>query len=267
MHTIKCWSKNGDKTMKGIFPKLKRAAGYTLIELMIALFLSMIAMTGIYKAFASFSANANIQDQVIAMNQDLRIGMARLVNDIGDAGYNPREVTSGTFGFVVAEAGTIKFSRDVNGGQSDGIDNDGHNGVDDAAEASYGDGYIEGSTDWVADTATEEILQFNIDAGELDRNGNAIISFVEAINFVYLTVSGTVLATPVATANLKDIASVQLTLVARTQNKDIGYVHNGTYRGLPNQLYSTGTLVLGHQGDNYRRKMMSTEVTCRNLFY
>lgn len=230
-------------------------SGYTLVELMIALLLSMIAMVGMYKTFASFSANSKTQEQLIAMNQDLRFGIGKMAKDIGDAGYNPKGVVSSTIGILLAKPNTMKFTMDIDGGQSDGLDNDADATTDEADEATYGNGAISGS--FV--NGSTEIIIYNRSAGDLKRNGQAVVSNIDALNFVYLNSSGA------PTTTLASIVSVQITMVARTPDKDFSYIHNETYKNLQ------GTVVLGHQTSastkNYRRRALTIDVNCKNLLY
>jgi prepilin-type N-terminal cleavage/methylation domain-containing protein len=116
------------KTRKGI----KNNNGFTLVELMVTVLLTAIAVVSIYRGYSSFSQAADAQQQVMEMQQNLRIGMARLSADIRRAGMNEEYVSKA--GFIRANNEYIEFSMDLsNGGvfKDDNTDNDDDGDKDD----------------------------------------------------------------------------------------------------------------------------------------
>ena len=61
--------------------------GFTLVELLIAMVISLVVMGAIYGTFKSQQDSFIIQDQVTAMQQNLRAGMYVMSRDIQMAGY------------------------------------------------------------------------------------------------------------------------------------------------------------------------------------
>ncbi len=61
--------------------------GFTLVELLVAMVISLLVMGTIYKTFKSQQDSFLIQDQVTAMQQNLRGGMYVMSRDIQMAGY------------------------------------------------------------------------------------------------------------------------------------------------------------------------------------
>ena len=88
---------------------------------------------------------------------------------------------------------------------------------------------------------------------------------VDAIDFVYLDGSNppNVIASPVAAANLGDIRSIQITIVARAGGAAPGFMK----RVVDNRVYTNqqGTVILAAPGDSFRRMLLTTTVNCRNL--
>ena len=84
-------------TMKRKF--LKNSNGFTLVELMVTVLLTAIAVIAIYRGYTSFSQSADAQQQVIEMQQNLRIGMYTLVRDMIRAGMteDDREYCNGRY--------------------------------------------------------------------------------------------------------------------------------------------------------------------------
>lgn len=65
----------------------KRKNGLTLIELLIALVLSSILTAVLYRAFISQQKTYTVQDQVVDMQQNVRIAMGQMTREIRMAGY------------------------------------------------------------------------------------------------------------------------------------------------------------------------------------
>ena len=70
---------------------IKNDSGFTLVELMVTVFLTAIAVISIYRGYTSFSQAADAQQQVMEMQQNLRIGMSRMIADIRKAGMNEED--------------------------------------------------------------------------------------------------------------------------------------------------------------------------------
>jgi len=119
--------------------KQKRCqAGYTLVELMVAVALTGIVTMSIYKSYISVSTGYDVQDQVIEVQQNARVAMDRMVKDIRTAGCSPHVSVDVTLpAFKTIEASEIRFARDITGGAgstTDHIDNDGDGIVDELDE-------------------------------------------------------------------------------------------------------------------------------------
>jgi prepilin-type N-terminal cleavage/methylation domain-containing protein len=65
----------------------KKAQGFTLIELMVAMFITVIVMAAIFTTFKSQQDSFVVQDQVTRMQQNLRGAMYMMTRDIQMAGY------------------------------------------------------------------------------------------------------------------------------------------------------------------------------------
>ena len=88
---------------------------------------------------------------------------------------------------------------------------------------------------------------------------------IDQLNYVYLDESRIALndmATSVDPAVLPDIRSIQVTMVARSGAIDSDYTNNETYQ---NQNPSGNEVIYTAPGDNFRRRVLSTEIKCRNL--
>lgn len=245
--------------------------GFTLVELMIVVLLTAIAVIAIYRGYTAFSHSADVQEQIIEMQQNLRIGMDWLEKDLRRAGMTEEDTelifVSGVKqpGFLTATNTTaagftpgdpiVEVVMDLGNGVS-GFDDDGDGLTDEEDETRVGDGD--------ADDDGERIY-YKLDGLDLKRhvwdgaayNDQTIITNVSALNFVYLDVGGN------PTAVLGDIDTVEITMVVRTTNEDYRITNRERYA---NQL---GTWVWPAitdptPNDNFRRRVMSKRVKIRN---
>lgn len=209
--------------------------GFTIVELLVAMTLTLVVMAGIYGAYHSQQKTAVAQEQVADMQQNLRAAMYYMSRELRMAGCDP----SGTAdaGITAAGPSSISLTEDIRG-DTRGSDPDGD--VSDPNEA----------------------VTYNLSGGDLQRNGNTIANDIDALNFVYLDEDDNPLdddGNGNVVASIKDIRSVQIAAVARTGRRDRGYTDTQTYTNL------RGETILASQNDGFRRQCLKTEVRCRNL--
>ena len=211
---------------------MKSNHGFTIVEMMVAIAISGIVMASVYSSFYSQQKSSVAQNEIAAMQQNLRAAMYFMEREIRMAGYNPVEASG--VGIQSAAATSLQFTSDITDNAGTG-DPDGDTG-DTGEDITYalGDGDGDGDNDLV-------------------RNNVNIAENIDAVDFVYLDQNGAV------TATLSDIRSVQISLVARTGKGDLGYVNNTAYTN------QQGTQILGAQGDAKRRRLLTAQVKCRNL--
>ena len=266
---------------------IKNKSGFTLVELMITVVLSAIAVVAIYRGYTSFSQSADAQEQIIEMQQNLRIGMHRIEKDLRRAAMNEEEDENS--GFTEGFTNSITFNMDLTGGESDGVDND-HDGAIDGAdtdpfpfdESVYGDGELDDPGEVIEYylmyddpvTGTLEICPAAFDADKypcylMREDTNVpdrykIIGNVDALNFVYLEDDRTLISVPVGgvdPGDLEDISIVQICLVVRTTNEDYRYINTEIYENI--DPTGAATIFTG-PGDNFRRRVFCKEIKIRN---
>jgi type IV pilus assembly protein PilW len=210
--------------------RIKSRYGFTLVELLIAIAVGGVVMAGICSAYYSQQESFITQDQVSAMQQNLRAGLWFMEREIRMAGYDPTGAANA--GIVTANATSIRFTLDLN---ADGDTDDSNEDITYSLYDSDGDG--------------DSDLARKVGVG----NNQPVADNVDALNFVYLDQAGYI------TTTLPDIRSVQVTLVARAQRPDARYTDTASYANQQaEQIIST-------QNDNFRRKLLTAEVKCRNL--
>lgn len=213
-------------------------AGFTLMELLIAMVVSGIVIAGAVLVFTNMVRSNNTQNDITALQQNMRAAMFYMERSIRMAGYDPTDDAGA--GFTTMRTNRIAFTVDKGKLVGTDIDND-PNGV--------------------IDSHWEEQVEFRLNGLRLERVnaagvGTLVAEDIDALNFVYLDAEGN------PTSAASDVRSVQVTLVGRT-GAQAGYtntyINNNVYRN------RSGSVVLPAQNDNIRRMALTTNVSCRNL--
>jgi len=231
--------------------------GFTLVELLVAMAVSLLALGAIYSTFLTQFKSYQVQEEIAAMQQNIRAAMYHMQREIRMAGCDPlnNSVTlpsqapiptakQGTLDYPInqiieANSTSIVFMEDVN--PPDGDVND-----------------------------PNEIIGYSLDVsdGDLVRNtgggDQTVAENIDALNFVYLDGSSPSIVlnpggTNVASGDLSKIRSVEITIVARTGRSLSPSKNNVVYEN------QQGTTILGAQNDNFSRKRLTAFINCRNL--
>jgi len=205
--------------------------GYTILELLVAIAISGIFMGAIYSAYISQQRSTVGHEQVSAMQRNLRSAMYYMEKEIRMAGCDPTGRTNA--GIIQANANLMQFTGDIDG-----------------------DGTI----------GTGENIIYRLSGTDLERNTTRIAENIDALNFVYLDGDSppNVLnpgITNVSASSIPNIRSVQVTLLARTGKEDPRYTDSTTYTNkVPEPIFTPSG-----NGVHFRRKLLRTNVKCRNL--
>jgi type IV pilus assembly protein PilW len=214
--------------------------GFTLLELLVVILILSVVMAGVYSVYTSQQKSFLIQEDVAEMQQNLRAAMFTMVREIRLAGCNPTGKANA--GIVTANANTISVTMDICGNNPNVDPPDGDTGdLDEAVTYALTDADSDGTVDSLV----------RIRPGDLVPP--LVASNIDALNFVYLDGNGNV------SADLTQIRTVQLTVVARTENPSVGFRNTASYRNLQ------GAVVFTAPGDSFRRKVFATNIRCRNL--
>jgi len=218
--------------------------GLTLIELMIAMTVFLLVIGGIYSTFQTQHKSYLMQEEVAAMQQNIRAAMFYMTREIRMAGCDP----TGNAGaaILIANPAELQFTLDKN---EDG------NFINPAPPP------VNDSNEQIRYALTNDVDKDGIADGSPCNLGRetwggglqTIAENIDALNFVYLDADGN------PTATLTDIRSVEITIVARTSRALRAAKDNNIYYN------QQGTQILGAQNDNFSRRSMTTFIKCRNL--
>jgi len=219
--------------------------GFTMIELMIAMVVSLLALAAIYSTFLAQHRSYQVQNETADMQQNIRAAMYYMQREIRMAGNDP--FNTDNFGFAsgtsTANANVIQFTEDIDDGAGGGPD-----------------GVING----------DDTIQYNLADSDGDgvndvlvRNGQIVAQNINAIDFVYLNAAGAPLNSGGGGVSLplySQIRSVEITVVARTDDPLLyGTTNNNPY------VNQRGFQILPPQADNFSRRRLTTLIHCRNL--
>jgi type IV pilus assembly protein PilW len=220
--------------------------GFTLVEILIAIAIAGVVMAGIYSAYSSQQRSYIVQEQVAGMQQNLRAAMDLMEREIRMAGYDP---TGGAGAKIItADIAELQFRIDVNG-DGDFTKPGSPPGNDTNEQIRYAL-KLDADRDGIADGSPCGLGRATWGSGLMPVAEN-----IDALNFVYLDKDGN------PTTTLEEIRSVQIALVARTGRGDPRYKDTAIYRN------QRGAVVLPQQNDNFRRKLLTAQVNCRNLAF
>ena len=181
----------------------KTPNGFSLVEMVIALGLSLVTVSAVYTLYVSELRAQLVREDKLDMQQQARVVIDVVSREILMAGYDPRgvnrdgDVTNDFLG-ITYDPSRLVIKADLNG-----------NGL--IADASE-------SIVFVFDVGTHT-LRRNTGGGNQPFGENIQSFFVE-----YFDQAGS------STIDSAEIQQVKITVTARTKSPDLKYVPNGGYR-------------------------------------
>lgn len=231
-------------------------SGFTLIELMIALFISTFIMVSVVLIYTTQTRNYSNHDDIAAIQQNLRGALLLLPLEIRLAGCDPTESNSARI--LEATSTRFRFTRDISGGPAGPNDADGDVGGTNE-DIAYGYG-VDIDTDGDGIVDNDDTNWSGVAALGRGTNGGGmqpLAENIEAIEFNFVLSDG---STSLAPANLNDIRQVQISLLARAANPSQDFVNTLTY--------TTGSgAVWNPPDDNFKRRLVITNIQLRNMGY
>lgn len=163
---------------------MKRQAGFSLVELMIVMAVSLILLAAMSSAFISHAKTTSMQVLTVDTVHRARTALASMTRDIRMAGYR---TSSAVTGISQATANSIRTLVDLNQ-----------------------DGIISGSDEDIT-------IAFDNSNRIITRNGNVMADNIESLALTYTLKDG---STTQAPTDLTSIRKVTLTLIVRSATID-----------------------------------------------
>lgn len=199
----------------------RREAGFTLVELLIAMVILGVVLTGVVRMFSNTGHYHTAQELMVDLTQDLRAVKQLMVQELREAGCDP--TNAGGFGFQVnsddrydTDDNSIHFTRDIDNGDNDEFlepDGDAKDGNEDVS-------YYR-TNDECSGTAGAVMASANTARGCLRRNtgggGQPLLPGVTQFELHYFDVDGTEMTgTRLATkGKLEEVDTVQVIISAQ----------------------------------------------------
>lgn len=207
-------------------------SGFTLIELMISMAISLVLLAGMVMAFTAQSRSYNTQQEITPLQEDIRASLSLMSSEIRLAGYDP---TRNAGAKIEKATGTeFQFTSDIT---EDGDTGDGNEDIRYKISTTGSLGRETGGTGGLQPLAEN----------------------IENLAFDYLMDDGTWTQAP-AVADLGKIRAVKIVVLGRTARQTSTATDYGPFKppisGAPNWTPATP--------GNFQRRMMSVVVQLRN---
>ena len=201
---------------------LRTQAGFTLTELLIACAIIGVVMAGLFSILASGQQTYLVGSNTVEAQQELRLVIQRMTNEIRNAGYCP---TCGTgspavaaFAAIAATSATgFTIQNDWDGTWT------GTAGIDTAGTVNY---VVVGATGVATTPARGEQIIYAFVGGTLTRRevgidgaGVTLASNLASLSFTYMNAAGTVLTPPLTAAQEASIRTIVVNAVGQPQNQ------------------------------------------------
>lgn len=267
--------------------------GLTLIELLVALVISGLLIAGLYRTFISQQKTFTVQEQVVDMQQNVRVAVNRMMTEIRMAGFgnvsmvlpvtfttgsfnqvlNLNTPTAGSLTIVSSVGGTSTLTVEGGGGQNQIVlstltDDQGHALFDTGNRRYISIGGLESHTITSIDSGTKTItlngpLTFHHPIGTPVYN-------VRALSYQVASVNG--IPTLLRNENMGDGAQPQADSI---ENLQFTYLDgDGNPTGTPADIRIITVSLTGRverqdpdleNGDGYRRRQIVSNIHLRNM--
>ena len=256
--------------MKRFDRKSGQAGGFTMVEMLIAIFIGMIVIALIVTAYWSQTRTSRNQQMTVEMQQNIRSGLFFMQRDIVMAGFSddPSNPSGGTITGATATSVTFTFADPVC--DEDNIDNDADGDIDETLEKDGIDNNGDGDIDEINELETirfslsgNQLLRELIEANTNNvRQSETIATDIEELEFFYSLDNGNVGTAFASQDNRNRISKIGISILARTESNVMGYTDRQVYR--PLSFASTG-VEWGPYDDHIRRELVTTTILCRNM--
>lgn len=206
--------------------------GFTLIELLVTMVLASMIMGGVYTAYLNQQKAYSVQEQVAAMQQNLRAAIFVMGRELRMAGFaqngnrtllDEAETDSDSIKFQIGDDVIAYYLHDA---------------------LSDGDKELEREKNGTPDPVAENIDALNfVYLKDEDQDGDGELDLWDSIN-----------------DNISKVKYIEVTIIARADKPDMDYRDTNTYQN------SRGEIIFDVPPDkiHYRRRVLRTTIRLRN---
>jgi Tfp pilus assembly protein PilX len=272
---------------------LKRDKGITLIELLVAFAISGLLVAGVYRTFMSQQKTYVIQEQVVDMQQNMRIAINRMMTEIRMAGFGnvsmvlPVTYTTGTFNNVLnlntPTAGSLTIVS-ADGGSSSLTALGGIGGTQIVVSTltdSQGNALFDtGNRKYISVGGLESHMITSIDSGTKTITLDGPLSFshsigtpvytIRALSYQVASVNG--ISTLLRNENMGNGAQPQVDSIENLQFTYLDVNGNPTANPLDIRIIRVSLTAITERqdpdlknGDGYRRRQIVSNIHLRNM--
>lgn len=244
------------------------SSGFTLVELMITIFISSLLTVAFYGTYVLQRASYAAQTQVTEMQQNIRAGIDTMMIDLRLAGYDP-EGTAMAGGNIITAARPDAFSFAAD------MDEDGVLGTagTPATESEYFAYDIYTAANGVSTLGRSSSMDTPIavnlvSAGHYEAaNHQPVADYIEMLEFAYVLADGSVVGDATASGDHDNIRAIRVSILARSRTADAKYTNNDTYHTALGTDWdsSPGDDNDDGFGDKFRRRFLITQIELRNM--
>ncbi len=228
------------------------SAGFTLVELMITVLLSLLIVAAVFSAYTVNERVHGVQKQVVDLQQNMRAAVDMLVREIKSAGFDPTD--SAGAGITGAFPDAIAFSVDRNG-DGDVADADEHIAFSTFASATGG------ALGRAAANAAIVLNPNGVNHWEAVGQQTAAEN-IEGLEFSYLLADGSSTTLP-DVSDYKNIVAVDISVVARANIPDQAYNNTSVYTSASGNNFTLAGA--NPPNDNFRRMLLVQHIQLRNM--
>ncbi len=279
--------------------------GFTLIELMVAVLISVFIMMAIYMTFASQEKSQITQKQITEMQQNIRAAMHIMASEIRLAGHDQSLGRTAGARLIEAGPGYIQFSMDIclTDGTVYVYDDNGTPGDTSDDSKVDPDGSTDGPNENViyafdpADDADEDgmidspsanfeklVLRRKTCPTDLTCSGLLpFAEFIQGIRFTYFDGAGNLIdngGSRLSATQRSNVRTIRIAILGRTKRDIREMPDTNTYdmagvREADGKCYDLQTPTsppdvidcgtVGPFNDTFRRRLLITTIKCRNL--
>jgi len=233
---------------------LKSHTGFTLVELMVTLAVSILIAAALYATYLMQQRSYQMQSSVIEVQQNARTALDLMVRDLRMAGLDPATKPAGATIHIANET-SLYFSADMNW--------DGSLGTTTATDAP--EYYAYKTEDRIVSSVSIPTLHR---ASNLKITGSAtstgsyafqpMADYIDQIEFFYEFEDGTASTTTPTNAELPRIRSIQISVIGRSRFPVKKVAETETFALLSGNNWDS-------PNDRFLRRLVTAQVDLRNM--